>query len=159
MSDPECLCDGDESSFKTWFLSSSRDVMREKRGVNKEVPLMEGQPDGEAATSTCRIRCSDLDGLWSSLMGCVCARTETDHKAPSLHMAQLSLMPCLAGGHVNSGLGHKPVGAASSGRVSPAVRHNGEERWGDRGGPVQPGDPALIAKFPVVPEESTVPHK
>lgn len=54
------------------------------------------------------------------------------------------------------------MGADSSGRASPAVRHDGEDRWGvggGRGGPIQPGDPALIAKYPVVPEESTVSHE
>lgn len=54
------------------------------------------------------------------------------------------------------------MGADSWGRVSPTVRHDGEERWGvggGKGGPIQPGDSALIAKHPVVQEESTVLHK
>lgn len=58
--------------------------------------------------------------------------------------------------------GRKSAGADSSGLVSPAVRHDGEERRGvegARGGPIQPGDPALIAKDPLVPEESTVSHE
>lgn len=42
-----------------------------------------------------------------------------------LHYTWANALYCLVGGHVGSGLGHKSVGAAPLGRVSPAVRHNG----------------------------------
>lgn len=54
------------------------------------------------------------------------------------------------------------MGADSSGWASPAVRHDEEGRRGvrgGRGGPIKLGDPVLIAKYPIVPEESTVSHE
>lgn len=51
------------------------------------------------------------------------------------------------------------MGAGSSGWASLALRHDGEGRWGGRGGPAQPSDPALITRCSGVPEESTLSHE
>lgn len=85
------LSNGEETSLKTWLLFS-RDVTSEKRGANKEFPLMESQ----SLTEMLQHPHAGSDVVTSSGFGAASwvvsvLGTETDQNAHSLQMAQMLL--------------------------------------------------------------------